>query len=308
MAALVPMVKETLRQWIGDKAPRLAAALSYYTVFALAPLLILVIALAGAVFGADAVRAAVMAQATDLVGPAAAGTIDEALANAQHAKGGWLATGIAAIGFALGATGVFGALQSALNSIWGIDVRRGGWRHVVKTRVLSFSLVVMVGFLLLVSLVVSAGWAAASAHLRGMLQGRWMLALGGAVDVAVTVGLFTAMLAAVYKVLPDAKVAWRDTWVGSLVTAVLLTLGKYAIGLYLGQSRVGTTFGAAGSLAAILVWLYYTGLILFLGAEYTQVHAEMNGRPLQPKAHAFAVQTVDREDVRKAPKPRGKAT
>jgi membrane protein len=292
--------QETGRQWLQDKAPRLAAALSYYTVFALAPLLVLVIALAGIVWGTEAARSAVVAQASGLVGPESAATVDQLLSNAQHAHSGWLGTTIAVGGFILGATGVFGELQGALNTIWGVDVREGGWKHALKTRVLSFSLVVVVGFLLLVSLVLSAAWAAIAGHLRSMLAGGALALLGWAVDVLVSIGMFTLLLAAIYKVLPDAKVEWRDTWVGAFATAVLLTIGRFVIGLYLGHSRVTTTFGAAGSLAAILVWLYFAGLVLFLGAEYTQVHAASQGRRLVPKAHAFAVQTIRPEDVKTA--------
>ncbi|MFO1535039.1 MAG: YihY/virulence factor BrkB family protein [Thermoplasmatota archaeon] len=289
--------RQTLAEWVQDKCPRLAAALAYYTAFAMAPLLVIVIAVAGALWGQAEVRGAVVAQVASLVGPGSAATVSELLDQAQHTRAGWLGTGIAVAGFLVGATGVFGELQGALNTIWGVDVRRGGWRHAVKTRVLSFSLLVVLGFLLLVSLVVSAAWHAVAARLRTLLDGTALVVVGSLVDLVVSVGLFTVMLAAVYKVLPDVRVQWRDTWVGAFVTAVLLALGKELIGAYIGHSRVTSLFGAAGWLAAILLWVYYAGLVLFLGAEYTQVHAERAGRPLRPKAHAFAVQAVRRGEV-----------
>ncbi|HEX2065880.1 MAG TPA: YihY/virulence factor BrkB family protein [Candidatus Thermoplasmatota archaeon] len=298
--------RRAAREWVQDKCPRLAAALAYYTAFALAPLLLLVIAVAGMLWDSAAVRAAVVGQATSLVGPASAATIDEVLGHAQRARSGWLGATVAVAGFVIGATGVFGELQGALNTIWGVDVRKGGWRHALKTRVLSFSLIVVVGFLLLVSLVVSAAWHAVAARLRTMLDGTFLVALGTAVDLAVSLGLFTVLLAAIYKVLPDVRVQWRDTWVGAFATALLLALGKTLIGLYLGHSRVASAFGAAGSLAVILAWLYYTGLVLFLGAEYTQVRAEAAGRPLEPKPHAYAIQAVQRDEVAPARKGRRK--
>lgn len=289
--------RRTAQEWVQDKCPRLAAALAYYTAFALAPLLLLVIAVAGTVWDSASARAAVVEQASSLVGPSSAATIDGILDRAQHVRSGWLGPTLAAAGFVVGATGVFGELQGALNTIWGVDVRRGGWRHALQTRLLSFSLIVVVGFLLLVSLVVSAAWHAVAGRLHTMLDGTSLVLLGTLIDVAVSLGLFTLLLAAIYKVLPDARVQWRDTWVGALVTALLLAVGKSLIGLYLGHSRVVSTFGAAGSLAAILLWLYYAGLVLFLGAEYTQVRAEMAGRPLEPKPHAYAVQAVQRSEV-----------
>jgi membrane protein len=298
-------VRRTGAEWVQDKCPRLSAALAYYTVFALAPLLVIVISVAGALWGNGPVRGAVVAQVASLVGPAAAATVNELLDNAQAHRPAW-ATAVAVGGFILGATGVFGELQGALNTIWGVDLRKAGWRHVVKTRLLSFSLLLGVGFLLLVSLVLSAAWHAVANRLEAVLVGGALEALGRVVDVVVSIGLFTVLLAAIYRFLPDAKVEWRDTWVGALATALLLTVGKLLIGLYVGHSRATTLFGAAGSLAAILVWLYYAGLVLFLGAEWTQVHAEMAGRPLVPKAHAYAVQAVQRDEVKPGKARRGK--
>lgn len=193
MASAVAVTKETVRQWVQDKAPRLAAALSYYTVFALAPLLVLVIGVAGLVWGSQAARAAVVAQASGLVGPESAATVDQLLVNAQHAHSGWPGAAIAVLGFVVGATGVFSELQGALNTVWGVDVRQGGWKHAVKTRLLSFSLIVVVGFLLLVSLVLSAAWAAVAAHLRSMLQGGALALLGTLVDMVVSLAFVHAL-------------------------------------------------------------------------------------------------------------------
>ena len=267
------------KDWIEDKAPRLAAALSYYTAFSLPPLLVLLVGIAGLIYGADAVRDRMVDQITGLVGEDSARLLGEAIAEAQETTGtgGAVVIGLGVLLF--GATGVFGQLQDSLNTIWEAKPRRaGGVWNLVRSRLLSLAAVLGAGFLLLVSLAVSAA-VGALVDMAGRLETLAPFLM--AIDLVASLLVITILFALIFKYLPDVEIAWRDVWVGAAITALLFVAGKFGIGLYLGTSDVGSAYGAAGSLIVILVWIYYSALILFFGAEFTQAWAHDRGRPLQ---------------------------
>lgn len=270
------LVKQTGNEWIDDRAPTFAASLAYYTAFSLAPTLVIVVAIAGSIFGADAARGEIQAQLQGPMGEQGARAIGEMVEHASKWESGVLATLIGLVVLVFGATGVFAELQTALNAIWDAKPPQinGVWAFF-RTRFLSFAMVLGIGFLLLVSLVISAG-VAAFGRWAGAYAGGWTT-LWQVVNFGVAFGVITVLIAMIYKVLPDVKVHWRDVWLGAIVTAALFNLGKLAIGLYLGKTALISSYGAAGSLAALLVWVYYSAMILLFGAEFTQVYARAHG-------------------------------
>jgi len=259
------------KDFMEDKAPRLAAALSYYTAFSLPPLLVAVIGVAGVVYGVDEVQERILSQVANLVGADSAATLGEAVTNARQSTGSGVALVLGLFTLLIGATGAFGQLQEALNTIWEVKPKKGGgiWR-LVRSRLLSFGTILGTGFLLLVSLSVSAAIGALVDAAAGI---DWMTPYLAALDVVASLIVITCLFALIFKVLPDTKIEWRDVWVGAGLTAILFVAGKFAIGFYLGVSDVGSAYGAAGSIIVILVWIYYSALILFFGAEFTQVWA-----------------------------------
>jgi len=285
------MTRQTFGEWSKDNGGRLGAALSYYTVFSLAPLLLVVISIAGLVFGRTAAEGSLFGQLTGVVGPDAAHLIQAAVSKANHAKGGVLGTVIGFVVLLAGATGVVIELQGALDAVWKVEPKpnRGIW-GVVRTRLLSVAMILSLGFLLLVSLVVSAGLSALSGWLRAAFGD--VAILSWVIDAAVALTVISTLIALIYKILPDAEVAWRDVWVGAVATAVLFMIGKYLIGLYIGKASVGSAFGAAGSLAVLLVWIYYSAQIVLLGAEFTRVYANRFGEKVRPSRHAIPAQTA----------------
>jgi membrane protein len=273
------MLKEALRDWNEDNAPRLGAALSYYTIFSIAPLLLISIAAAGLVFGAEAAQGRVVAQVQGLIGRTAAEAIQGMIENARKPGQGVLATVLGFATLLFGAGGAFNELRAALDVVWEIPPRKGGGvLAMVRERLASFAMVLVVGFLLLVSLVLSAGISAF--EVKGTFPGSGLVLQ--VVNNGVSLAVITVLFALIFKYLPDAHppVAWKDIWIGAFITAALFTLGKYAIGLYLGRSAVGSAYGAAGSLVLLLVWVYYSAQILFFGAELTQVYARRHGSRL----------------------------
>jgi membrane protein len=283
--ALWHLLKEAASDWSRDRAPRLGAALAYYTVFSIVPLLIVIIALIGLFFGEDAAQSAIMGQISSLVGEQSAAAIKDMIQRAEQPSTGLVATVVAVVTLLFGASGVFGQLQDALNTVWGVEPKegRGVWGFI-KDRFLSFVAVVGTGFLLLVSLVLSSALAALGKWFSGVLPLPEVVlqALNFMVSFVVITGLF----ALIFKVLPDARVAWRDVWVGAALTAALFSIGKFAIGLYLGKSNVASAYGAAGSLVIVLVWVYYSAQILLYGAEFTQVYANRLGERIVPAPDA----------------------
>jgi membrane protein len=307
----LPLLKETFTDWGKDKAPRLAAALSYYTLFSIAPLVIIVIAIVGIFFGKEAASGQIAAQIRNTVGQQAAEAIQGIVANAgAKPSHGIAATVLGIATLLLGAAGVFGQLQDALNTIWGVAPKPGrGFLGMVKDRFLSLTMVAGVGFLLLVSLVVSAALAAVTHFVGDLLPGlTW---LGPLLDLVLSVGVFTVLLAMIFKVLPDARIAWRDVWTGAALTALLFAIGKALIGLYLGKSSVGSAYGAAGSLVVLLLWVYYASQVLFFGAEFTKVYARKFGSRIEPAENAVAVTEEARAEQgmssgQPAPQPEGR--
>lgn len=264
------LTRETVKEWMADGASRLAAALAFYTIFSLAPLLIIVIAVAGFFFGETQARGEIFEQMQSLMGPSGAEYLKSLLDKSWDPSAGLIATIIGLVMLLVGATGAFAQLQDALNLIWQASPRKGNtiWR-LIRQRLLSFSLVLTIGFLMMVSLVLSAALSAASKYLFWMLPSYFPLLnlLNWVVAFVVTSGMF----AAIYKILPDAKVRWKNVWLGAGVASLLFSIGRYFIGLYLGQGSFGSVYGAAGSFVVILLWVYYSAQILFFGAEFTWV-------------------------------------
>jgi membrane protein len=291
----VPVLKETYTDWNNDKAPRLAAALAYYTIFSIAPLLLVVLAIAGLIFGKEAAEGQIIGQIQQTVGETSAKAIQEMLANARHPSQGTLATIIGAVTLLLGAGGVFGALQDALNTIWGVTPKPdAGYMKMIKDRFLSFTMVLGLGFLLIVSLVISAVLSAITKFVGNAVPGApW---LWETLNTVVSLGVFTTLFAMMFKILPDAKIKWSDVGVGAFLTAIMFTLGKFGIGIYLGRGSVGSAYGAAGSLVVLLLWIYYSAQILFFGAEFTKVYAKRHGSKIEPVPGAVPVSRETRAD------------
>ena len=285
---VVELGKETFAGYSNDEASWKAAALSYYTVFALPPLLVLLLEIASAVWDPIQVRRMLTGQFQMMMGQDVAGQIQTMINSAeQRVSGSGMRLVLSIAGLVFGATGAFISLQSALNRAWEVapDPKAGGIKSFVTKRLLSLGMLLGVAFLLLVSLVLTSALSAAS----GVLFGGFAEAIAHALDATTSFAVVTLLFAAIYKVLPDAKVEWRDVWVGGIMTAVLFEIGKYAIGIYIGKSKPGSTFGAAGSLAALLVWIYYAASIVLLGAEFTQAWAKQHGREIEPEDGAVRV-------------------
>lgn len=264
-----------------ERPLQLAASLSYYTLLSLAPLVLVIVALAGLVFGRESVESNIVAQMESLVGSAGAKVVETVIQNVHEPKHGFIPLALGLVTLLVGATTVFVQLQSALNQIWEVKAdpqRKGGLWALVRDRLLSLAMILGVGFLLLVSLMISAALAATSHWFEGRL-GLHPLVFQ-ALDVVVSFGIVTLLIAMIFKFLPDAKIAWRDVWFGSLVTALLFTGGKYLIGAYLGGASLGSAYGAAGSVVVFMAWVYYAALIFFLGAKITQVRTRReHGKP-----------------------------
>jgi membrane protein len=280
------ITKATFADWKEDKVPRLAAALAYYALFSIAPMLIIVIAIAGIFFGEEAARGQILGQVAGLVGERGAAAIqDIVVAASEHPKTGVLATVVGVGALLLGAAGLFGQLQDALNTIWEVETKANrSWKDVIRDRFAPFTMVLGIAFLLLTSLVVSAAVAALGKYLGGFMPGAETAMQ--AVTFVLSFAIVTLLFAMIYKILPDAKVAWSDVWIGAAATALLFTAGKLLIGLYLGRSSTTSAYGAAGSLVVVLLWVYYSAQILFLGAEFTQVYARARGAGIRPKENA----------------------
>lgn len=292
------LAKATFREWQEDKALRLGAALSYYTIFSIAPILIIVIAVAGLAFGNDYVRGQILNQMENLLGKEGGEAIGQMLQNANKPASGALATILGVLTLLFGATGVVTQLKDALNTIWEVKSdETAGIGGAVKDRILSIGMILAIGFLLLVSLVLSAGLSAISESLG-------TTALLQVMNFIVSIGVITVLFALIFKYLPDTKVEWRNVWIGALVTAILFTIGKTLTGVYLAKSSVASAYGAAGSLVIVLLWVYYNSQILFMGAEFTQVYSALRGdeSPFTEKeeeAHEIALREEAEADIRK---------
>jgi membrane protein len=274
--SLYTLAKTALGNWSADFAPSMGAALAYYTVFSVAPLLVISIAIAALIFGQDAAHAAILDQARGLIGDNATKAIEGMLASAQKPKEGAVASVLGIGALLVGATSVFAELESSLNRIWKVEPKKtSGIRYFVRARLLSFGLVLTIGFLLIISLVVSAAIAAWGTYWAGWFGG--MEALLHAANFVVSVGVVTVLFAIIYKFMPQVSIQWRDVWIGALVTSLLFSLGKFLIGLYIGKAGVESSYGAAGALVVLLVWVYYSAQIFLMGAEFTKAFAESHG-------------------------------
>lgn len=282
------LLKDSAVKWDEDKVPRLAAALSYYTVFAMAPILVIVIAVAGLVFGQEAAQGQIVQQIDGLVGHEGAVAIQDILKNSRQETAGVAAMILGVVTLLVGATGVFVELQDALNTVWGVTPKPGrGILGMLRDRLLSFTMILGLGFILLVSLVLSAALTAVSHYLKRFLPSIDYVYLLQGANILLSFIVTTVLLAMIYRILPDAKIAWKDVWIGAAISALLFAIGKFLIGLYLGQSSISTTYGAAGSLAILFVWVYYTSMIILLGAEFTQVYANRYGKHVVPSDNAI---------------------
>ncbi|MEO8296032.1 MAG: YihY/virulence factor BrkB family protein [Gemmatimonadota bacterium] len=285
LQTLWQIIKAAFIKWDADNVPRLGAALAYYTLFALAPILIVVIGVAGLLFGQEAARGEVVNQINGLIGQSGAEAVQSMLAATSKPEQSIIAAVIGMITFFLGATSAFFALQGSLNSIWNV---KGPLNHVVRGyirgRLLSFGMVMAIGFLLLVSLATSAALAALGHFMQSRLPAG--TALWQAVNSLISFGFTTLLFAMIYKVLPDVELAWRDVWVGAAFTAFFFTIGKLIIGLYLGRSTIGSTYGAAGSVVIIMLWVYYSSQIMLFGAEFTYAYVKQHGSRAGGNPHA----------------------
>lgn len=287
LANLPHILKLSYEGWQEDHASRLSAALAYYTIFSLAPLLVIVIAITGLIGQADIVRAQLINQIQGLVGAEGSRFANDLITSASNPVQGIVATIIGLVTLLFGALGVFNELHNSLNIIWEIkEEKPKGFLQTIKKvvidRLLSFTMILGIGFMLLVLLVISAGLSVSQETIGNMIPlSEFLLQI---LNLIISIGVITVLFAMMFKFLPDADIAWRDVMVGAFMTAVFFSLGKMVIGIYLGNSAVASTFGAAGSLVVILVWIYYSAQILFFGAEFTQVYANNYGSKIVPEA------------------------
>ena len=271
------LIKGAVAAWSDDYAPSMGAALSYYSVFSMAPLLLIVISIAGFAFGQEAARGEVFGQLRGLMGDEPASAVEALLVSMAKPKHGITSTIVGVVALMIGATSVFGELQDALDRIWRAPARdrRGGLWRLVRSRLLSFGMILGVAFLLMVSLVLSAAISALGKW-WGSVFAEWELLLQAA-NLIVGYAMTTIVFALIYKVMPRVDVRWKDVWLGAAITALLFTVGRFLIGLYIGKSGIASGFGAAGSVAIIFVWVYYSAQIFLLGAEFTWLYARTFG-------------------------------
>ena len=294
MRAIFDLFRQTFKEWNEDKAPRLAAALAYYTAFSLAPVLVIALWIVDFFYAESGAGAELLlAEVGGLAGEQARALVAGMVTASQALGGDFISVVVGGGALIFGASGLFIHLVDSLNTIWEVAPRPNrGLLGVVKDRFLSFAMVLSIGFLLLVSLLISTLLAALGKWTTGLLLGSE--ALASALNFVVSFAVITVLFALIFKYVPDARIRWRDVWLGALVTALLFSLGKYAIGLYLGNSRAAEQFGAAGSLVVILLWVYYSAQIIFFGAEFTQVYANRYGEGVVPARGAVSLSEGDR--------------
>lgn len=289
------LFKDTGRNFVRDEIPKQSAALAYYTIFSLGPMLIVVIYLAGVFWSQSAVEGRIFGQIRGLVGDKAALQIQEIIKSAAISANSTLAGIVGLVTLLLGATTIFAEIQNSINSIWGLKVKaKKGWLKMLKNRFISFSLVVSLGFLLLVSLMINGLVEGLMDQLKELFP-RGTVILLYILNLVVTLLITSALFAIIFKVLPDAIIRWRDVAVGAIFTAILFMIGKLAITLYIGKSSVATSFGAASSLVVLLLWVYYSSIILYFGAEFTKMYALKFGAEIKPAKYAVIVQTIQVE-------------
>lgn len=283
------LLKNTTIAFSNDNAFKLSASLSYYTIFALGPLLIIIISLSAIVYGKDVVEGRLYDQLSSLIGADAALHIQNILSNAQQTHATSLGAIIGFIVLFIGATGVFTEIQGSINFIWSVRAKpKKGWVKYLLNRLISFSLIVGLGFVLLVSLIINALLTLLSETLTKKFP-HFPVGVFNLANSLIILTVITCLFAVIYKVLPDAIIAWKDAWIGSIFTALLFLLGKFLIGYYLGKANLGVTYGAAASVVILLAWVYYSSLILYFGAEFTKVYALFSGEGIRPKQTAVFI-------------------
>ena len=291
----VRLLKTTFRHWLEDKAPQLGAALAYYTVFSLAPMMLLLLAVFGLIYGnSEVARREILHQLYSFLDRSSAKAVEDIASSAGKPAATTVATLVGVAVAIFGASGVFGQLQDALNTIWGVKPKPGrSFVSFLRARFLSFAMVGGMCFLLLVSLTASAVITAVGGYLEHLLPGGNVLAW--TIHLVLDISVVTLLFAMIFKFLPDARLSWRDVRLGAALTAALFLLGKYALGLYLGSGAPGSAYGAAGSLITMLIWIYYAAQILLFGAEFTRVYAQERGRRIRPAKHAVRVDRKESE-------------
>ena len=295
-AAMIFLLKETWQEWNDDNVPRLGAALAFYSILSIGPLLLIVVSLAGLAFGDEAASQFIFYEISDMVGIDGASAIRTILTNSTTTESSLIATAIGVVTLVISATGFFVQLQDSLNAIWNVEGSNADLMSFVKKRLLSFGMILGIALLLLIALVISAALSAVTTFFADLLPA---LIMHG-VNLAASFAAITFLFAIIFKVLPDVKIRWRDVWLGAAITALLFSIGKTLIGIYLGQSAFSSTYGAAGSLMVLLVWIYYSTQIFFIGAEFTQVYTRYLGRQIVIKKGRRKPVNIAKEDLKGA--------
>jgi len=289
-------VRQVFKEFSADNILKYSASLAYYTVFSIAPLLVIISTLSGIFFGKEAINGEVYKQLKGLVGSAAAIQIQDIIKNIHLTGNNFFASVISIVILLIGATSIFGEVQDSLNKIWGLRVKtKKIWWRLIVTRLLSFSLIISIGFIMIVSLILNAIVSAFDNFLSKYIH-HFSVYLIETVEAVLSFLVATFLFSLMFKLLPDAKIRWKDVIFGGFITAIFFTLGKLAIGYYLGKSNLTTLYGAAGSIIIIMVWVYYSSIILYLGAEFTKVHANLFGRKIQPNEYAEWV-TIEEKPI-----------
>jgi membrane protein len=285
--------RQVFREFLEDDILKYSASLAYYTIFSLAPMLIIIISLSGLLFGREAMEGHIYTQIKDLVGSDAALQIQDVIRNIHLTGKGFFASTVSIIVLLVGATGIFGEVQDSLNKIWGLRVKtKKTWWKLILNRLLSFSLIVSMGFIMMVSLLLNAIMSAFGNYLEKYFA-EFSVTLIQLTEIILTFLASTFLFALMFKLLPDAKIKWKDVIVGGLITSFFFTLGRLGIGYYLGHSNVASVYGAAGSVIVIMVWVYYSAVILYLGAEFTKVYAKLHGGKIYPNEYAVWIKTEE---------------
>jgi membrane protein len=285
--------KQVIVEYVADNVIKYSASLAYYTTLSLAPMLVIIISVSGILFGKEAMRGEVYQQINGMVGSEAALQIQATMQHIHLNGDTPFATIVSLVILLIGATGIFGEMQDSLNKIWGLKTRmRKVWWKIILNRILSFSIIICLGFVMIVSLILNAVVAAVSTRLNTMMHGVGD-SLIPLVDTVLSIGVGMLLFASIFKILPDAKIKWKDVLVGALITSVLFTLGKFAIGFYLGKSNLASVFGAAGSVIIVMIWVYYSSAILYLGAVFTKVYASNFGGRIYPNDYAMWIKVEE---------------
>lgn len=290
------VLKNSFKGFGDDKVTKMSGSLAYYTVFSMAPLLIMIMALCGIFLGREAVEGKIYGQLAGFVGADTAAQLQEIIKKASLAGKSRIAAIIGGITLLIGATTVFAEIQDSINTIWGLKPKpKKGWLKMLQNRFLSFSVIVSLGFLLLVSLGVTSLIEGLSERLRSHFPDVTVVVFY-IINLVLTLIVVTAIFAVIFKVLPDANIKWRDVWSGAIATSILFILGKFAISFYISKSEVGSTYGTAGSLVVLLLWVYYSSIILYFGAEFTKAYAIKYGSEIHPNKYAVTTKTVEVEN------------